>query len=122
MSLGRTLRIVVQLVTCVVALGVGLFTVMTPEYTDEEIRQSFVDTWEPSALVTLFLLGVLAFFALLSLIVGAFARGTAELFLALAALLVTLGAGALEYRHHAVLTERTTALTGQDFGPCNGLC
>lgn len=95
---------------------------MTPEYTDEQIRQSVVDTWEPSALVTYLLLCVLAFFALLALAISIFSKGVAERLLATTAILVTLGAAALELRSHVVLTERTTALTGEEFGSCYGLC
>jgi hypothetical protein len=123
MFLFRAARIVLLLLTCIIALGVALFTLLTaPEYTDEEIRQSFVDTWEPSALVTYLVLCVLAFFALLALVVGIFGKGPAERLLATAAILLTLGAAALEYRSHEILTERTTAITGQEFGLCNGLC
>jgi protein-S-isoprenylcysteine O-methyltransferase Ste14 len=118
----RALRIVGLLVASIVAVGVVLFTLTTPEYTDDEIRQSFVDTWEPSAIVTLALLCVLAFFVLLALVVGLFSKRSAERLLAAAALLLTLGAATLAYWTHANLTDRTAALTGQEFGPCHGLC
>src|SRR5262245_52306998 len=110
------LRMVLLLLACVVAVGSSLFTLLTPDYTDEQIRQSFVDTWEPSAVVTLVVLSVLAFFALLALVVGIFTKGRAERLLAAAAILLTLGAASLEYWNHSTLTDRTTAITGQQFG------
>jgi membrane protein required for beta-lactamase induction len=117
----RALRVVVLAITCLIALGVILLILMTPEYSDDQIRESIVDIWESSVVVTFAILCVLGFFALLSVIAGSLARGAERLF-AVAAVLLALGAGTLAYHSHATLTYRTTELTGQVFGPCSGLC
>jgi hypothetical protein len=117
MTLWGALRIALLLLGCVISIAIGLFTILLPEYTDDEIRRSIVDTWEPSAFVTYLLLCVLAFFGALALVVGIFSKGSTERILVAAAVLLTLGAATLEYRSHKVLTDRTTAITGEEFGP-----
>lgn len=94
---------------------------LAPPFTDQEIRDSLVDTWEPSAWVTQLVLMALGTVALVSLLVLLFARQRASPSITIVTLMIALMAVWLAYRNHVVLTERTTALTGQTFGKFHGL-
>jgi hypothetical protein len=57
---------VIALVACVGGVHDWLY----PPFSDQEIRDSFVDTWEPSAWATMFVLVVLAFVAAVASVVA----------------------------------------------------
>jgi hypothetical protein len=112
------LSIVLALVALLCAYGAHDF--FFPPYTDAEIELSFVDTWEVSALITALALVLLAPLTLLSALLrwggSALAKRLSSISLALA-----IVAGGLLIASHIALTERTTRLTGQDFGGFYGL-
>jgi uncharacterized membrane-anchored protein len=117
-------RIVALAPLAVIALlGVvwGVNGWLSPPFTDQEIRDSLVDTWEPSAWVTLLALVVLGAVAFVSLVVLLFAKLRATGTMTAVTLVLAVIGGLLAYRNHVVLTERTTALTGQTFGRFHGL-
>ena len=107
----------VALVACIW----GLHEWVSPPFTDAEIRDSFVDTWEPSVQMTLLELVILGGILLIALVVLVFARQRPIRVIAIATVALALGGVMLSYRNHIVLTERTTALTGQTFGRFYGL-
>ena len=96
------------------------YSLVVPPFTDAEIQQSFVDTWGISAIITAAGLAVvLVAGALSALLSWRGSRLAKRLSIASAAL--SLAAAGLLVLSHAVLTERTTALTGQEFGGILGL-
>jgi len=99
----------------------GVHEWVSPPFTDAEIRDSFVDTWEPSAWMTLLALSVLGCIFLVSLVALAFARQRPTRVMTIATVTLSIGGALLSYRNHVALTERTTALTGQTFGRFHGL-
>jgi hypothetical protein len=119
-----TLRIAAMSPLTLVALLAcvwGLHEWVSPPFTDAEIRDSFVDTWEPSAWMTLLELVVLGCVFLISLLVLVFTRQRSMRVLTIATATLAIGGALLSYRNHVALTERTTALTGQTFGKFHGL-
>jgi hypothetical protein len=109
--------------TAIALLGCiwGVYEWFVPPFTDQEIRDSFVDTWEPSAWATLAALAVLGGVTVISLSILPFARRRGTRTIAIATLVMSVAAGLLVYRNHVALTDRTTALTGQTFGRFHGL-
>jgi len=92
-----------------------------PPFTDAQFAtEGIVDTWEPHAIVTGFLLLALAIFALGVAAVLAFSRPALRRrsTLALVALVV---AGASQLVSHVELTHKVTRATGQTFGGFYGL-
>ncbi|ODU58013.1 MAG: hypothetical protein ABT02_15720 [Comamonadaceae bacterium SCN 68-20] len=97
-----------------------IYSLVVPPFTDAEIQQSLVDTWQVNAIITtaclVVVLAVGALSALLSWRGSPLAKrlsvGSVALSLATVGLLVL---------SHAALTERTTKLTGQEFGGILGL-
>jgi len=103
----RVLRTGAALILVAVPFAVLLVAAtewFNPPFTDDQIRASIVDTWEPRAMVT--------FAELVALVLVG---------LALVAALLCMLAATLTYLNHARLTARATALTGQTFGPLDGL-
>jgi len=85
-------------------------------YSDEEIRQSLVDTYEPSAwtlieVCTLSVVGIAC--ALLTR--AASSRRTRRRIAAIQLVLMVAAVGVAAYGHHRLM-RRTTKLTGQTFG------
>jgi len=101
--------------------GFGVYTVLNPPYTDQEILNSgVVDAWEPEAIVTFALLFVLAVIGVFCIALTYRSNRLTRRLAALAVFLCVFS-GALFLSSHAALTERTTRLTGQTFGPLYGL-
>jgi len=117
-----------QTVTACVLIGLsllaciyGVISLIDPPYTDQEIRASLVDTWEPEAIVTSWLLCLLILCLVLSL--GLWLRSVTAKARALTSAAVTLSilGGSLIFASHAALTVRVTRLTGQTFSALYGL-
>ena len=109
------------LILALLAIGAfGAHDLLVPPFTDEEIQASFVDTWEPSAWLTLFLLAVISTALVLSLVLACFSSGSARRLSVFASVVAVLS-GALVLSAHASLAERVTRLTGQTFGAFYGL-
>ena len=100
--------------------GIGFHDLLSPPYTDGEIRASLLDIWEPYALVTFASLALLAALSVACVAVLPFAAPRARPTV-MAALTSCIIAGGLSLAAHATLTERVTALTGQHFGRFWGL-
>jgi len=114
------LLLVVLALFAVVLAGNGILGLLDPPYTDEELAASFVDTWEPHAIVTTLLLAILSVAALAVCIV--LAVGGADLRrYSLVTLLVVVSAIASQLASHVALSNRVTRLTGQTFGGFYGL-
>ena len=108
--------VVILAIVCILAGYESFF----PPYTDAQIQENFVDTWEPHALGTAALLLLVLVAAVVS---PALAWGCSRFSKKLAAVSVALCATStvLLVASHVSLTERTTALTGQTFGGFYGL-
>jgi ABC-type sugar transport system permease subunit len=107
---------IIALAACVWGIHEWLY----PPFTDEEL-QNFVDTWEPSAWLTMIALIALAFVAIISLPVAILVRQRPVREVATVTVLLAFAAGAIVFRNHVELTRRVTELTGQTFGGFNGL-
>ena len=88
--------------------------------TDQDIQQSIVDTWEVNATLTLGALCIVAPLGLLAALLSWRPSHLAKR-LALACVCLCILNVVLLVGNHAVLTERTTRLTGQHFGGFLGL-
>ena len=120
----RLLTAVVSLLLVIVALGgfaLGVYEWVVPPYSDQEIRDAMVDTWETYAWSTLFCICVLGVVAIVAGVVAIFVRRRDIRLTAAAAIALAVGGALMAYRNHAARTDRTTALTGQTFGRFNGL-
>jgi len=100
----------------IVASAVLLALTSLVSYSDDEIRQSLVDTYEPSAwnfigVCILAVLGVIAALVAKSAAVHSFRRRMAIMQIALMLTAVVVAASG-----HYRLMQRTTRLTGQAFG------
>jgi hypothetical protein len=104
----------------VFACAFAIYSLAFPPFTDAEIQQSFVDTWGVNALITTAGLAIVLLAGVLSALL--IWRGT-PLAKRLSIMSVTLSivATGLLVLGHAKLTERTTMLTGQEFGGILGL-
>jgi hypothetical protein len=98
----------------------AIYCFLVPPFTDREIQQSFVDTWQVNAIVTSVALSIVVPAGVLSALLSW--RGT-RLAKRLGLVSVSLSAVtvALLVLSHAALTERATRLTGQEFGGILGL-
>src|SRR5262245_4807652 len=121
MTASRTLAIAPLTVIALLGCVWGLYEWLVPPFTDQEIRDSFVDTWEPSAWTTLLALAMLGTVTLISLFILPFTRQRGTRVTTAITLLLSLVACSVVYRNHVALSERTTALTGQTFGRFHGL-
>jgi hypothetical protein len=88
---------------------------------DAQIKASFVDAWEPEALIAFFLLCALLFLVLISILLWAASIGSSARWAASAAVAVSLGSACLVFAIHAEFSLHVTKLTGQTFGPGFGL-
>ena len=98
----------------------GAYEWANPPFTDDELR-NFVDSWEPSAWVTMFALVAMGVVAVVSLPVAVLVKRRLVRALAVATALLAIVGGGLVYRNHVELTQRVTRLTGQTFGGFNCL-
>ena len=94
---------------------------IVPPYSDEQIKSSFVDTWELHAWGTIVVLGFLALVTLCASPLAIWGHDEAARRFAHVIMGLSLCAAALAYSSHAALTARTTRLTGQTFSRCHGL-
>lgn len=98
----------------------AIYSLVVPPFMDAEIQQSFVDTWGINALVTTAGLVIVVVAGALSASLGR--RGTRLVKrLSLTSVVLSVAAAGLLVLSHAMLTERTTRLTGQEFGGMLGL-
>ena len=91
-----------------------------PPFTDAEIQESFVDTWEVNAVLTAVALGVSVVAGALTVLLSWRAKGLSKTLSLAAMALFAMSVGLLLFNHSA-LTTRTTELTGQTFGGAFGL-
>ena len=89
-------------------------------YTDRQIQESMVDTWEVEAIYTLIVIGTVILISIVVLILAITQRGAIRR-LGFAIVMVSVLAGVLQVASHAKLTSRTTRLTGQTFSRAYGL-
>jgi hypothetical protein len=92
-----------------------------PPYSDEEIRSSWVDTWEVHAWWTILVVGFSALVAALGLPLAVWGRELATRRFARLVVALCVAAAILAVASHATLTSRTTRLTGQTFSRFYGL-
>ena len=98
----------------------AIYSLVAPPFTDAEIRQSFVDTWEVNAIVTAAAVAVALVAGVLSALL--YWRGSRlAKRLSVVSVALSIAATGLLILSHACLTERTTRLTGQEFGGILGL-
>lgn len=99
----------------------GIYSAVSPAYTDQEIRASIVDTWEVHAFFTSAALVGIALVTVISFGVAYRSGQQLPRRLAVLAVILSLSSSALILYSHISLTERTTRLTGHAFGPFCGL-
>ena len=103
-----------------ISLLVFAYLFLGQTFTDAEIQESIVDSWEVNATLTAIALAIVIPLGLLAVPLlwrpTLLAKRLAIACAALCILNVALLVG-----NHAVLTERTTRLTGQHFGGALGL-
>jgi hypothetical protein len=85
-------------------------------FTDQQIRNSFIDTWEASAWYTMIGLVVLGITSLAAVAVLLSSRKSLFRMLAVATLILAVLAAMLGYLNQSTLAKRTTELTGQPVG------
>jgi hypothetical protein len=105
----------------VLACLYGSISLAWSPYTDQQIRSSIVDTWEPEATVTSVFLGALLVCLALCVWLGIRSRKPTDRVLSALASALTLAGMGLVLASHAALTIRVTRLTGQTFGTFYGL-
>jgi len=103
-----------------ISLVIFVLFFLGSSFTDQEIQESFVDTWEVNAVLTVIALCVVALLGSLAAILSWRTTGLAKRLALAAAGLFVLNVAFL-IGQHAFLTERTTRLTGQEFGGLFGL-
>jgi len=103
-----------------IALQAAYGLVESP-YSDQDIANSLVDTWEVHAWWTLAVLGFLALVAFFALPLAFMGHEKSTRQYARRVLGLAVVAAILAYSSHAALTARTTRLTGQTFGAFSGL-
>ena len=98
----------------------AIYSLVVPPFTDAEIQQSFVDTWGSNAIFTKAGLAVVLPAGALSALLGW--RGTPlAKRLSITSVVLSIATAGFLILSHAMLTERTTRLTGQEFGGMLGL-
>lgn len=99
----------------------GVLEWTNPPFTDEQLRASLKDTWEVAAsTVPVFAFSYLGLAAISAVLARRATDSRTRTIAWLAAGLCVL-ALAVVVRNHVAMTERATALTGQDLGPLYGL-
>ena len=98
----------------------GAWELMVPPYSDVQLSSWLVDTWEPHALVTAFLLVLLFVAALFTGAIWIFGGVGLRRLSSAALLSIAVAAGVL-LASHIALTNQVTRVTGQTFGPLYGL-
>lgn len=113
-----TIAIFAGLAACICAFAI--YSLLIPPFTDAEIQQSFVDTWEVNAVITaVALVVVLATGALSALLSWRGSRLAKRI--SIAGVVLSVSAAGFLILSHSALTERTTQITGQEFGGMLGL-
>jgi len=112
---------IVLVTAAVLACLYGSVSLAWSAYTDQQIRSSIVDTWEPEAIVTRVFLDALLVCLALSGWRGIRPRKAGDRGVGLLALVFTLAGMGLVLASHITLTVRVTRLTGQTFGTFYGL-
>ena len=103
-----------------IAFAFAVYGFLFPPFTDHEIQQSLVDTWEVNAIVTTAALAlVLPASVLAALLIWRASRLAKRL--GIVSIALAIFTTVLLILSHAALTERTTRLTGQEFGGALGL-
>lgn len=94
----------------------GWLLVRGNPYTDEDVKASIVDTYEPSAWAVIYVRNRAAVGAAIALVLGLVARRKSEKAFAGAQLLALAASTAVVAIDHYMLMQRATRLTGQTFG------
>lgn len=115
----KTLLVILIVLALIVAVD-GAWQIFDPPFTDAQISNSLVDTWEPRALVTAIVLALLFAGALFAGAVLAFGRASLRR-RSSAALLAIVAAVSLELAGHILLSSQVTRATGQTLGAFYGL-
>ena len=120
MDLFKILRycLVALLVLLSLQAAVGVFH---PPYSDAELQGSLVDTWEVHAWWTILVVGLTSVVALLASPLAVWGREPQTRRFARLIISLCVAACILAITSHALLTNRTTRLTGQTFGRFYGL-
>ena len=103
-----------------IVLALAIYGFLVPPFTDLEIQESFVDTWQVNALFTTAALAVALPAGVLSALLSWRGSRLSKL-LAAWSIVLTVLATLVLVANHAELTKRTTRLTGQEFGGLFGL-
>ena len=111
----------VLVAVAVLACLYGSISLAWSPYTDQQIRSSIVDTWEPEAIVAGLFLDALLVCLALSIWLGIRRRSASDRVVSALALVLTLAGIGLVLAGHVALTIRVTHLTGQTFGTFYGL-
>ncbi|MEO8670675.1 MAG: hypothetical protein ABI411_05120 [Tahibacter sp.] len=105
----------------VLLCGVAVWSALSPPYSDREILESVVDTWEAETMFTAVFLVLLFGAAGLAAFFGFAGRETSGRRLAVLAFFLAIISAGLQLFNHAALADRVTQLTDQHFGTFYGL-
>ena len=116
-------REILLILLCLLLFAAGFFAVnelTNSPYSDAQIRESLVDTWQANAIFTMFAFALLLFSIVSAAVLGFRHTRTAKR-LSITAISAPIAIASILVVSHAKLTERTTGLTGQEFGRFYGL-
>src|SRR5258708_22326523 len=98
----------------------GVWELMHPPFTDAQLSSWLVDTWEPHALVTVFLLVLLFITALFAGAICIFGGAGLRRLSSAGVLSIAVAVG-VQLTSHMTLPKQIKHLTGQTFGPLYSL-
>lgn len=114
LSLGATATSIALLALASVAIAASVYSLLVPPFTDAELQENFVDTWEAHVLGGVFVLALYCVGALAAFLGILFGKRSRLLF-SLACVAFVL-ACVLEFVSLELLTQRTEGLLGHELG------
>ena len=116
MKILRVAAIVSLPAIALLACALSVYFRFWAPFTDQQIRDSFIDTWEASAWYTIIVFVALGINGLAAVCVLLSSQKRLVRMLAVATLILATLAAVLGYFNQATLAKRTTELTGQPVG------
>ena len=114
LSLGARAISIVLLMLASVAIAASVYSLLVPPFTDAELRENFVDTWEAHVLGGVFVLALYCVGGLAASLGIVFGKRSRRLFSL--ACVAFVFACVLEFVSLELLTQRTEELIGHELG------
>ena len=121
MQQARTVALGILIALLLLGAAAAIHDYFVPPYSDREIRESIVDTWEVEAFGAASALVLMGSAIALALRLAYRSKGTLSRRMAAVAVALAASAAMLTLLNHITLTKRTSQLTGQSFGAFYGL-